>query len=295
MVHRLQKKNYLFKMLFSSNSFKLTAILIGIIQPYNSYCQSQSLNCENLKNGIFYSYPKNTDSKYLFERAGDYQKETDLKTGDTTLWKIRWKNDCTFSIEYVSGNNKANEEASTFLKKKKHKVVFEIKNITDDYYTYATYLDKTSNLPLELDTIWLHEKINPVRNLLFEAVTNGRDLQKSHFSDTAKYALLYVYRPGKFTNSLAGFPLYFDNNVMCIMKNKSGYIFKILKEGTFEIGSKLMDNSSVTKLEVTFGKRYYVKSMIHWGLHATRNFNLEMKIMPNDSGEEEFDEVELNK
>ena len=179
-------------MLFSSNSFKLTAILIGIIQPYNSYCQSQSLNCENLKNGIFYSYPKKTDSKYLFERAGDYQKATDLTPGATTLTPIRWKNDCTFSIEYVSGNNKANEEASTFLKKKKHKVVFEIKNITDDYYTYATYLDKTSNLPLELDTIWLHEKINPVRNLLFEAVTNGRDLQKSHFSDTPKYALLYV-------------------------------------------------------------------------------------------------------
>jgi len=56
-----------------------------------------------------------------------------------------------------------------------------------------------------------------------------------------------------------------------------------------------MDNSSVTKLEVAFGKRYYVKSMIHWGLLATRNFNLEMKIMPNDTGAEEFDEVELNK
>jgi len=91
-------------------------------------------------------------------------------TMDQNRWS-RWigiYNDCTFSIEYVSGNNKANEKAFALLKKKKHKVVFEIKNITDDYYTYATYLDKTSNLPLELDTIWLHEKINPAGNRLFE-------------------------------------------------------------------------------------------------------------------------------
>lgn len=281
-------------MSFSNNSFKLLVILTGvIIQPYTSY--SQSLNCKDLKNGIFYSYPKNTDSKFLYERTGDYQKETDFKTGDTTLWKVKWKNDCTYTLEYVSGNNKENEEAFELLKRKKHKVIFEIKNITGDYYTYSTYLDKTSNLPLGLDTIWLHEKINPVSSRLFEPVTNQRDLRKPHFSDTAKYALVYVYRPGKFTNSLAPFPLYFDNNVMCIMKNNSGYIFKILKEGTFEIGSKLMDNSSVTKLEVMFGKRYYVKSMIHWNLHTTRNFDLEMKIMPNDTGAEEFDKVELDK
>lgn len=281
-------------MSFSNNSFKLLMILISvIIHPYNSY--SQSLSCKDLKEGIFYSYPKNTDSKYLYERTGDYQKETDLKKGDTTLWKVKWKNDCTYSIEYISGNNKTNEEAFELLKKKKHKLLFEIKRITDDYYTYASYLDKTSNLPLELDTLWLHEKINPVSNMLFEVVTKESDLRKPRFSDTAKYALLYVYRPGKITNSLAGFPLYFDNNIMCIMKNKSGYIFKILKEGTFEIGSKLMDNSSVTKLDIEFGKRYYVKSIINWGLHATRNFNLEMKVMPDDTGAEEFDKVELNK
>jgi hypothetical protein len=283
-------------MSFSVNPFKLLMILTGItVGPYNSYCQGQSLSCKDLKHGIFYSYPKNTDSKYLYERTGDYQKETDLKKGDTTLWKVKWQNDCTYSIEYVSGNNKINEEAFELLKKKKHKLLFEIKSITDDYYTYASYLDKTSNLPLELDTLWLHEKINPVSNMLFEVVTKESDLHKPRFSDTSKYALLYVYRPGKITNSLAGFPLYFDNNIMCIMKNKSGYIFKILKEGTFEIGSKLMDNSSVTKLDIEFGKKYYVKSIINWGIHATRNFNLEMKVMPDDTGAEEFDKVELNK
>jgi hypothetical protein len=271
-------------------------VLTGIaVRPYSSYCQSQSLSCKDLKNGIFFSYPKNTDSKYLYERTGDYQKETDLKKGDTTIWKVKWKNDCTYSIEYVSGNNKKNEEAFELLKKKKHKILFEIESITDDYYTYASYLDKTSNLPLELDTLWLHEKISPVSNMLFEVVTKERDLHKPHFSDTAKYALLYVYRPGKITNSLSVFPLYFDNNIMCIMKNKSGYIFKILKEGTFDIGSKLMDNSSLTKLNIEFGKRYYVKSIIDWGLHATRNFNLEMKVMPDETGAEEFDKVELNK
>lgn len=222
------------------------------------------------------------------------QKETDLTNGDTSLWKVLWKNDCVFTTKYISGNSKITEEALAFMKK--HKILYEIKNVTADYFTYQTFIDKTTNLPIESDTVWMHKKENFVSNKIFEPLTNNKDLHKPHFTDTAKYALLYVYRPGKLTNSLSNYPLYFDGNIMCFMKNNSGYIFKILKEGSFEIRSNLLNDESSVKLDVKFGNRYYAKSMMHWGIQKNlNNFKLEIKIMPNDTGEEEFDKVELNK
>ncbi len=274
--------------------YRLTIFLLGCLSAITSYSQKKSAECKSLHEGIFYNYPKNTDSKLLFERFGKYQKETNLKTGDTTVWEIKWKNDCVGSLEYINGNNAENGEFAATLKQKKAKVLFKINTITNDYYTYTIYLNSVSNLPMGTDTMWMSEKINLTNNKVIEPVTKEKDLRKPRFNDTS-YALLYIYRPGKFTNSLANYPVYLDNNVIGIMKNKSGYIYKILEEGTYELGSKLMDNTSSTRLEVKKGQKYYIKSMIHWGIHTTRNFNLEMRVMPEETGEKEFDQVIWNK
>ncbi len=85
-----------------------------------------------------------------------------------------------------------------------------------------------------------------------------------------------------------------DNSIMCVAKNKSGYIFKILKEGQFEIKSRLFNDESSVILNVRFGNMYYVKSMIHWGIsRRLYNFKLEMAIKGSSVGKAEFGDVNV--
>lgn len=276
------------------NLYKTSTFLLICFFPIVVLCQKKSDECKGLKEGIFYNYPKLSESRILIERFGKYQKETDQKTGDSTLWEIKWKSDCVYTLNFISSNQKLAEEEAALLKKKKATILYKIEDITDNYYTFTVFMNKISNLPLATDTVWLNEKFNLSNSKQIEIVTKEKDLRKPRFNDTS-YALVYVYRIGKFTNSLANYPLYLNGNIIGVMKNKSGYIYKILEEGTYNFGSKLMDHAHSTNVEIKFGERYYIKSMIHWGVHATRNFNLEMKVIPEEIGESEFEKVIWNK
>ncbi len=273
----------------------LAALYIPLlILPVIACCQTKTLACSNLKNGIFYSYPKNTSDRYISVREGEIQTEVNLKNGDTTVWQVSWLNDCSYVVKYVSGAKTASKDVIDVLKK--HKLVYEMGKVTDDYYVFTGHFDKTSNTAFQNDTMWLHEKAVVANNELFKLVTNQNVLRKEHFSDTSKYALLCLYRPGKVTNSLSSFLVYFDDNLMYVAKNNSGAIFKVLKEGIFTLKSRLYKDESSLKLSVEFGNRYYVKSMIHWGIYSRLyNFKLEMASVPPEVGKVEFESVDFGK
>lgn len=225
-------------------------------------------------------------------RDNKFLHETNINNGDTALWEIKWTGECTYSAKYISGNAKMTDEEHTLLQK--HKFVYEILNVTGQYYIFKGYIDKISNIPIQTDTMWLNEKANIPNNELFKQLPNSLVLKRNHFSDTSKYAVIYIYRPGKFSNSQQNCLIYFDDNIMCVAKNRSGYIFKILKEGQFEIKSKFEKDESSVKLDVKFGNVYYVKSMIHWGIYSlNRNYKLEMAIVKPEDGKIEFQDVDL--
>ncbi|HEX4850087.1 MAG TPA: hypothetical protein VFV08_04730, partial [Puia sp.] len=155
------------------------------------------------------------------------------------------------------------------------------------------YVDQPSAKPFYVDTMWLSEKAIITEHGLFSSTSEAL-LKRGHFSDTSKYAVIYVYRPGKFTNSLGNYNIYFDNKFMCVAKNKSGYIFKVYKEGNFEVKSALYKDESSINLHIQFGKRYFVKSMIHWGIYKRLyNFKLEMAQMKPEDAKPEFEMVNL--
>lgn len=119
-------------------------------------------------------------------------------------------------------------------------------------------------------------------------------LREARITDTSDYALLYIYRPGKITNSLSHYSIFFNDNIMCLAKNNSGYIFKIFKEGKFELKSRLLKDESVINIEVKKGKTYYVKSMIHWGIKSRfYNFKLAIAEENKEVGKVEFQDVRL--
>src|SRR5258707_490104 len=72
-----------------------------------------------------------------------------------------------------------------------HKLVYDITGVAKNYYTFNGYADKSSNLVLVTDTMWMTEKINIISNELIQPVKNETALKKSHFTDTSKYAVLY--------------------------------------------------------------------------------------------------------
>jgi len=282
-----------------TNALKLTiAIRIFFalsLLPFVSYTQDKSIGCKDLKSGFFHSYPKNSADHYICRREDNRQYESNAITGDSIIWEIKWLDDCTYSLKYISGNIKMSDESLTMLQK--HKLVFQIESIKEDYYVFTGHLDKASNKAFNKDTLWLSEKINPVSNELVKFVPDPNTLKKDKFSDTSKYAVLYLFRPGKLTNSLGNYPVFFNDEVaLCILQNNSGYVFKILKEGTYSVKSKLNKDEASTKLDIKFGKTYYVKSMIHWGIYkGLNNFKLEMAVIDRQQGKTEFAEVILNK
>ena len=252
------------------------------------FCQTKALTCLDIKTGIFHIYPKNSPDHYVDRREGEFVIETKMNTVDTSLYKINWLNDCTYALQYLSGSEKMTDKMVKFLKK--HKLVYEILTVTNNYYVYKGYIDKRSNLPISTDTVWFNEKDTAVNNTIYKQVS----LREAMIKDTSNYALLYLYRPGKITNSLSDYLIYFNDNIMCLAKNNSGYIFKIFKEGKFELKSRLLKDESVIDIEVKKGETYYIKSMIHWGVKSRfYNFKLEMAEENKEVGQAEFQNVRL--
>ncbi len=265
--------------------------LLLLFLPCFLSAQETQISCDNLKQGIFHMYPINSTDHHLILREGDIAREVNAITGDSSFWEIKWTKDCVYSMKYSGGGTKMDEKTEAFLKK--HKLVYEVTEITNDYYTFKGYVDKVAGNSFQSDTVWFNEKVNVVNNDLFKRILNPTG-SKPSITDTSRYAILYVYRPGKITNSLGDFPVYFNDNIMCIAKNNTGYVFKVLKEGVFELKSRLYRDKSSINLSVKFGNVYYVKSMIHWGIHMGNNFKLEMKNVSVPEGESEVANVKIN-
>jgi hypothetical protein len=252
--------------------------------------QDSKLTCTDIRNGIFYSYPKNISGHYITYMTNGFEKDINIETGDTMLWKIDEINDCSSKESLISTNDRNMSEAT-----KKgwmhHKLVSKILTITDAYFVYADYIDRDKGRPFAVDTAWFHEKVNYVNTGLYKMVTDSTDL---HFSDTSKYALLYVYRPGKGLLILASYLVFCNDNAICIVKNKTGYIFKILKEGTLTLKSILYKDSASTQFNVKFGNSYYVKASIDFGVYRVfDNYKLRMSEIEAGEGKKEFEEVDL--
>ncbi len=251
-----------------------------------SYAQ-QKLTCNDIHEGVFYNYPKNSTDRYIDIREGELVHENNLVTGDTSLWKIKWNNDCTYTLSLIDMNGKLEQQTRELMKK--HKLLFSINDLTNDYYVFTGYFDKASTLPIIHDTMWMHEKVNIYSNELFKQVSDSVLLKKPIITDTSKYALLFVYRPGKTALAMANYLIYFDDNVMCVAQNNSGYIFKILREGKFELKSRLNKDESSLPLNIHFGKRYFVETEILWGIYKhLSNYKLQNTEVSQEQVEAEF-------
>ncbi len=258
-----------------------------LLTAYNGFSQN-SISCQDFKLGVFYMYPKNDTGSFIIYRTGDIQKEVNLVTGDSAIWKIKWIDDCAYQLKFISTSGKLTAEQREL--QSKHDLVISITGGGKDYYTFQGSFDNSKNPVVMYDTMWLSEKMHPSNSPLFQVLKSERDIHRMR--DTSKYAILYLYRPHKLTNAIGSYLVYFDNVLMSAMPNNSGYIFKILKEGSFPVTSRLLKEESTAKVDIRFGHVYYVKAAIKWTISKKLyNFRLETTQVANETGEIDFEKI----
>ena len=271
-----------------NTELKILFFLNFIFAANSTFCQGNKADCSSVKNGIFFSYPKNSADKYVSKREGLYQNEKNLLTGDSTVYKVEWIDNCKYTLKLLTSSGKMTAAEKDFWEN--HKLVYTITGIDKNYYTYNGYADKSSNLLLTTDTMWLNEKINYLSNELIQPLKNETILKKSHFTDTSKYAVLYLYRAGKFAASQVDMLTYFDDNLICDSRSGSAFIFKILKEGNFKLLSVSNMNKKFTELplSIKFGQKYYVNSSAKFTINMSSLYTPALKLVDADKGAEEF-------
>lgn len=111
-------------------------------------------------------------------------------------------------------------------------------------------------------------------------------------SDTANYALLYVYRVKSFNGGIISYDLKLTNAlfpeiVLGAVRNNTKFVVKLKQEGKTELWAKTESKKSVF-LDVKFGQKYYLKCGIAMGIMVGRpSFDL---VIP-EQGEKEFEKV----
>jgi len=106
--------------------------------------------------------------------------------------------------------------------------------------------------------------------------------------DSKSYATLYVYRQKSFVGSMISYNLSVNDSTICRMKNNSKYIIRLYKEGETELTAKTEKKSSV-RINVEFGKEYYLKCGVKTGIMAGRP---QLELIDPEQGKLDFQNVE---
>ncbi len=278
---------------FIYNMKKIILLLIVLLLCKGGFCQDTLQSCKKFTTGVFHYYPKNSLDYVTIVRTNNDEYYIDNKTKDTSHWEISWINDCTYKLKYDFNNKGDTKKTRDFLKK--HTYVQHISSIGDEYYIFDAYFDKVALKPIITDTFWFSEKIKPTNHFLFEEVTNNPTILNTPLSDTCKYALLYIYRPGHVTLSLSNLPVYLNYSKVCSARNNTGYVFKVLSPGPVEIITKQYNDTANTTINVKFGNAYYVKTSMNWTITSKlNNYRLKVENIDAITGKNEFDKVKLN-
>jgi hypothetical protein len=258
---------------------------------------AQPKTCADLRSGDYYYYPRNTLQQYHVIISGDQQKVLNMtrRKGsshyDSSVYRIEWKDACEYTLKYVEGDGLADDDLK-FLTK--HKLVYHIDSIASDYYLFSSYQDRSSkDRLLAKDTIWTHPQTHSADNILF-GVTDPNRIRKIHFNDTSQMALLYIYRPGKLKLSMSDLMIFYNDLPMVVLKNKSAAVIALFKEAPFTLKSRVPAGTKVEgdlPMDIKFGKVYYVRADMIWGLYKTGNTRLEFSLVNPQEGKPDFDGI----
>src|SRR4029077_5562265 len=85
------------------------------------------VDCTSIHTGRFFQYKNANQLHSTIIRGDSIQKEINAQTGDTSIWKIRWTDNCTFTCQYLSGLKSISDQDLEFYKQSL--LVFKIKTL----------------------------------------------------------------------------------------------------------------------------------------------------------------------
>ncbi len=111
-------------------------------------------------------------------------------------------------------------------------------------------------------------------------------------SDSLHYALLYVYRPGKFVGSLIGYNIrminpVFKDSLIGRATNDSKFVVKLYQEGKIQVFAHTETKRTVD-LDVKFGEKYYLKCEIVVGVFVGRP---RLSLISPEQGKLDYDNI----
>lgn len=139
---------------------KIFILTAWLLMPLLSIAQKKNTECGDLRAGNFYYYSAIDNNHYTYIREDNIQKEVHKESGDTSIWRILWKNDCEYRLEYISGNR-----IFDALEKKEVdqiNVLVKVVEVTKEYYRYEAYRP-VKQILLTSDTLWRNEQIAKLR------------------------------------------------------------------------------------------------------------------------------------
>lgn len=130
--------------------------LFTFLFPIISLGQSKTLDCSSIRNGTFYFCPLNPQKKFTIIRENSIQKEIDIKTFDTSFWRVSWQSDCVFNLKFIRRSRLISEKEKIFLNS--HSTTIKILNITRSYYVFKADVDLGTTVSTLTDTLWFKPK-----------------------------------------------------------------------------------------------------------------------------------------
>jgi hypothetical protein len=272
---------------------KTVLFLILFFTAFELAMVAQAPACRDLHNGITYTYGANSTDEVISIMDKNKLTQVVVNLDDTVCYRVDWIDECSFSMQYVSGGSKVPEKIINF--NANHIFYYSVEKITEEYFIGKIIQDRPKGRMLGKDTSWFAPKQSMPASNDFQKVSGRLVDAKTSFDDSAGCALVYIYRPKKTMLLLATYPLFFDGQLMCTIQNNAGYIFKVKKEGRHLFTTKLLQDSATIALDLHFGNKYYIRPWIEWGLKPRLyNFKLHIEeISDRSAAEKEFAEVKL--
>lgn len=144
-------------MIIKNQNILKSGILLNclFLFSFTVFAQSKE-NCKKIKTGTFYFYPAESKQQYMIVRDRFLQKEINLKTNDTSFWKVNWQNDCTFSLKFIKITLPLSEFENSFFHS--HNTVIKILAIYQDFYVFKQGLDSLNSKSVT-DTLWFKPRL----------------------------------------------------------------------------------------------------------------------------------------
>jgi hypothetical protein len=129
-----------------------SVVLISIWMTITSGLSLNKFDCSSIHDGRFFQYNSGRQLNLTIIRKDSIQKEINAQTGDTSNWKIQWTDNCTFTCQYLSGVKFESAQESEFYKQAI--LVFRIKTVEQEFYTYDAEIKYNSKSRTFSDTVW---------------------------------------------------------------------------------------------------------------------------------------------